>query len=56
MQGSEKHSSSIIDLFDSCKSAMNFVLDLKWPNEYDNARFLTRLSHVRLSHCALAVC
>ncbi|KZO97576.1 hypothetical protein CALVIDRAFT_479858 [Calocera viscosa TUFC12733] len=42
--GAEGHSSSIVDLFDSLKSALDFLLDLEWPDEYQQARFLTALS------------
>ncbi|GAA5876973.1 hypothetical protein JCM8547_001955 [Rhodosporidiobolus lusitaniae] len=38
------HSSSIVDLIESCKAPVNFVLRLNWPNEYENAKFLTGLS------------
>ncbi|GAA5923191.1 hypothetical protein JCM3775_007461 [Rhodotorula graminis] len=38
------HSSSIVDLIDSCKAPVEFILNLKWPNEYENAKFLTGLS------------
>ncbi|GAA5905133.1 hypothetical protein JCM6882_000389 [Rhodosporidiobolus microsporus] len=38
------HSSSIIDLIESCKAPVDFILKLKWPNEYENAKFLTGLS------------
>lgn len=43
-EGSDSHSSSIIDLIDSCKSATDFVLKLDWPDEYENAKYLTALS------------
>lgn len=42
------HSSSVIDLIDSCKAPVNFILELDWPNEFENAKFLTALSRVRL--------
>ncbi|EJU00294.1 hypothetical protein DACRYDRAFT_54447 [Dacryopinax primogenitus] len=42
--GAEGHSSSIVDLFDSLKSALDFLLDLDWPDEYQKARFLTALA------------
>ncbi|GAA5951064.1 hypothetical protein JCM21900_005712 [Sporobolomyces salmonicolor] len=38
------HSSSIVDLIESCKAPVEFILRLKWPNEYENAKFLTGLS------------
>ncbi|KAG0666349.1 hypothetical protein C6P46_004917 [Rhodotorula mucilaginosa] len=38
------HSSSIVDLIDSCKAPVDFITNLKWPNEYENAKFLTALS------------
>ncbi|KAG0145343.1 hypothetical protein CROQUDRAFT_658787 [Cronartium quercuum f. sp. fusiforme G11] len=43
-EGNDSHSSSIIDLMDSCKSAVDFVQKLNWPDEYQNAKFLTRLA------------
>ncbi|KAF8578886.1 hypothetical protein K439DRAFT_1360906 [Ramaria rubella] len=43
-EGPEGHSSSIIDLFDSLRSPINFLLDLEWPDEYQEARFFTALS------------
>nr|CRX79212.1 hypothetical protein ls5931a1_00048 [Leucosporidium scottii] len=43
-EGDDSHSSSIIDLIDSCKSATDFILALDWPNEYENAKYLTGLS------------
>lgn len=47
-EGADSHSSSIVDLIDSCKSATDFIIKLKWPNEYENARYLTSLSQVCL--------
>ena len=44
-EGVDSHSSSIVDLIDSCKSATDFIAKLKWPNEYENAKYLTALSH-----------
>lgn len=38
------HSHSIDDLIDSCKGAVKFVTDLDWPEETENAVFLTKLS------------
>ncbi|GJJ09370.1 hypothetical protein Clacol_003592 [Clathrus columnatus] len=46
VEGSEGHSSSIIDLFDSLRSTVNFLLDLEWPDEYQEARFFTALAKV----------
>ncbi|KAG6896520.1 hypothetical protein C0992_007709 [Termitomyces sp. T32_za158] len=43
-EGSEGHSSSIVDLFDSLRSPINFLQDLEWEDEYQNARFFTGLS------------
>ncbi|SCZ94445.1 BZ3500_MvSof-1268-A1-R1_Chr12-2g03904 [Microbotryum saponariae] len=43
-EGADGHSSSIIDLIDSCRSATDFILKLNWPDSYDNARYLTALS------------
>ncbi|KDQ16952.1 hypothetical protein BOTBODRAFT_619876 [Botryobasidium botryosum FD-172 SS1] len=42
--GPEGHSSSIVDLFESLRSPIDFVLDLKWPDEYQEARFFTAVS------------
>ncbi|GAA6063594.1 hypothetical protein JCM10212_000988 [Sporobolomyces blumeae] len=38
------HSSSIVDLIESCKAPVEFILGLDWPNEFENAKFLTGLS------------
>lgn len=46
-EGSEGHSSSIVDLFDSLRSPINFLQDLEWEDEYQSARFFTALSKVR---------
>jgi len=43
-EGSEGHSSSIVDLFDSLRSPINFLQDLQWSDEYQEARFFTHLS------------
>ncbi|SCV73141.1 BQ2448_7066 [Microbotryum intermedium] len=43
-EGADGHSSSIIDLIDSCRSATDFILRLNWPDTYDNAQYLTALS------------
>ncbi|KAA1097225.1 hypothetical protein PGT21_028734 [Puccinia graminis f. sp. tritici] len=45
-EGNDSHSSSIIDLMDSCCSAVDFIQKLKWPNEYHNAKFMTKLSRI----------
>lgn len=47
-EGSDHHSSSIVDLIESCKSAVAFVQNLEWPDEVANALFLTKLSQVPL--------
>lgn len=43
-EGEDGHSSSIVDLIASCRSATEFLEQLAWPDEEDNARYLTRLS------------
>lgn len=43
-EGEDRNSSSIVDLFGSLNSPIDFILDLDWPDEYHNARFLTRLA------------
>ncbi|OBZ74653.1 Uncharacterized protein C11E3.02c [Grifola frondosa] len=43
-EGTEGHSSSIVDLFDSLRSPINFLSDLEWIDEYQEARFFTSLS------------
>ena len=45
-EGAEGHSSSIVDLFDSLRSPINFLQDLEWQDEYQEARFFTALSKV----------
>ena len=45
-EGSEGHSSSIVDLFDSLRSPIDFLQDLEWDDDYQNARFFTSLSKV----------
>ncbi|MBW0460735.1 hypothetical protein O181_000450 [Austropuccinia psidii MF-1] len=45
-EGNDCHSTSISDLMDSCRSAVDFIQKLKWPNEYHNAKFMTRLSKI----------
>jgi hypothetical protein len=39
-------SSSVTDLFDSFRSACDFLMDLHWPDEYQLAAFATRLAKV----------
>lgn len=47
-EGIDRHSSSIVDLISSCQAAVRFIQDdLKWPDEVENAIFLTKLSRVR---------
>ncbi|KAL0578062.1 hypothetical protein V5O48_003924 [Marasmius crinis-equi] len=43
-ENAEGHSSSIVDLFDSLRSPINFLQDLEWDDEYQNARFFTSVS------------
>ncbi|KAJ6524576.1 hypothetical protein B0H19DRAFT_972064 [Mycena capillaripes] len=43
-EGDEGHSSSIVDLFDSLRSPIDFLQDLEWEDEYQDARFFTALS------------
>ncbi|KAI0632969.1 hypothetical protein C8Q77DRAFT_858545 [Trametes polyzona] len=43
-EGDEGHSSSIVDLFDSLRSPIQFLQDLEWIDEYQEARFFTSLS------------
>ncbi|KAJ7686809.1 hypothetical protein B0H17DRAFT_939979 [Mycena rosella] len=43
-EGTEGHSSSIVDLFDSLRSPIEFLQDLEWEDEYHEARFFTALS------------
>jgi hypothetical protein len=43
------HSSSIVDLFESLKSPITFLQDLDWSDAYQEARFFTSLSKVRLN-------
>ncbi|KAJ7468448.1 hypothetical protein FB451DRAFT_373271 [Mycena latifolia] len=43
-EGTEGHSSSIVDLFDSLRSPIEFLQDLEWEDEYHEARFFTSLS------------
>jgi hypothetical protein len=48
-EGTEGHSSSIVDLFDSLRSPIDFLQDLEWEDDYQNARFFTALSKVLFS-------
>ncbi|KAG9012965.1 hypothetical protein FRB90_006371 [Tulasnella sp. 427] len=43
-EGEEGHSSSIVDLFLNLKSPIDFLFDLNWPDQYQDARFFTVLS------------
>ncbi|KAF8756018.1 Munc13 (mammalian uncoordinated) homology domain [Rhizoctonia solani] len=43
-EGEDRNSSSVVDLFGSLNSPIEFILDLEWPDEYHNARFMTRLA------------
>lgn len=54
-EGSEGHSSSIIDLFDSLRSTVNFLMYLEWPDEYQEARFFTALAKI-ISKCLELYC
>ena len=45
-ESTEGHSSSIVDLFDSLRSPINFLQDLEWEDDYQEARFFTSLSKV----------
>ncbi|KAI9607513.1 hypothetical protein H4Q26_006040 [Puccinia striiformis f. sp. tritici PST-130] len=45
-EGNDSHSTSIIDLMDSCCSAVDFIQKLKWPNEFQNAKFMTKLARI----------
>ncbi|ODQ53443.1 hypothetical protein SAICODRAFT_114863 [Saitoella complicata NRRL Y-17804] len=38
------HSSSVVDLFDQFWQAVGFLKDLEWPDEYQDAKFRTRLA------------
>ncbi|KAJ1019951.1 hypothetical protein NDA16_004232 [Ustilago loliicola] len=40
------HSSSIDDLFGALQQPVDFVLGLKWPDAYQNAKFLTTLAKI----------
>ena len=40
------HSSSIDDLFGALQQPVDFILGLKWPDAYQNARFLTTLAKI----------
>ncbi|KAF9562889.1 cytoplasm protein [Agrocybe pediades] len=43
-EGAEGHSSSIMDLFDSLRSPINFLQELEWEDEYQEGRFFTSLA------------
>ncbi|KAI0790251.1 hypothetical protein BC629DRAFT_1622278 [Irpex lacteus] len=43
-EGTEGYSSSVIDLFDSLRSPVNFLTDLEWTDELKEAEFFTSLS------------
>ncbi|CED85310.1 Munc13 homology 1 [Phaffia rhodozyma] len=43
-EGTAGNSSSIVDLFGSFSSALDFLFGLDWPDQYQEARFLTSLS------------
>ncbi|KAL0952399.1 hypothetical protein HGRIS_006675 [Hohenbuehelia grisea] len=43
-ESAEGHSSSIVDLFDSLRSPIDFLQDLEWSDDYQEARFFTSLS------------
>ncbi|THH29980.1 hypothetical protein EUX98_g4219 [Antrodiella citrinella] len=43
-EGAEGHSSSIVDLFDSLRSPINFLDELEWTDELQEAKFFTSLS------------
>ncbi|KAH8918736.1 hypothetical protein BT69DRAFT_1322630 [Atractiella rhizophila] len=43
-EGQDQNSSSIVDLLDSCKSAIEFLQKLEWPDKYQNALYFTALS------------
>ncbi|KAF9265151.1 hypothetical protein L218DRAFT_957844 [Marasmius fiardii PR-910] len=45
-EGAEGHSSSIVDLFDSLRSPINFLQDLEWEDNYQNARFFTSVAKI----------
>ncbi|EPQ30696.1 uncharacterized protein PFL1_01597 [Pseudozyma flocculosa PF-1] len=40
------HSSSIDDLFGALQQPVDFIQSLKWPDKYQNARFLTSLAKI----------
>jgi hypothetical protein len=45
-EDAQGHSSSIVDLFDSLRSPIDFLQDLQWSDGYQEARFFTSLSKV----------
>jgi len=46
-KGEERNSSSVVDLFFSLDTPINFLTGLEWPDEYQEARFFTSLAKVR---------
>ncbi|KAF8315851.1 hypothetical protein DL93DRAFT_2125393 [Clavulina sp. PMI_390] len=53
--GEEGHSSSIVDLFEFMKPPIDFLLELEWTDQYEEARFLTSLSKT-ISKCIEQYC
>ncbi|KAG8760622.1 hypothetical protein FRC14_002468 [Serendipita sp. 396] len=43
-KGAERNSSSVVDLFYSLDTPINFLMDLGWPDPYQEARFCTSLA------------
>ncbi|KAG8835271.1 hypothetical protein FRC17_004578 [Serendipita sp. 399] len=43
-KGAERNSSSVVDLFYSLDTPINFLMDLEWPDPYQEARFCTSLA------------
>lgn len=41
-----KQSSSVMDLFHIIGGPVEFLKKLEWPDEFQNAKFATRLAHV----------
>lgn len=48
-----KHSTSVVDSFTSMRHAFEFLKNLEWNNEYENARFMTMLSR---TFCSAITC
>ncbi|CAG8433104.1 7775_t:CDS:10 [Ambispora gerdemannii] len=44
ISSTDRHSSSVVDLFTSFNQTIEFLKRLNWPNEYQFARFMTSLS------------